>query len=992
MKILESKILKSIDYPQFRVILIGMIIPLILTVLINTSEIDYYKFQSIKLALIICCLFGIVAGIALIKSVKSHYFAPLNLLLYFVYLGLARHNSELTFLPAYSLIAAFTAGVHSGLLLPSLQKKISGIKPIFSLYLIGILIGICFSIPNTAVVINAILLAVIFITLWLLEIPVISMTSFRRLPAAIIKFSQPQNNQNVLPFFITGFHFGILQIALFFIIQCYVTATFLGYFAVVIAWLMGVIINLKFGRTNDWTRTLVISLFSYIILALITAWLPPYRILLPVIIGLIICTALPAGSFFRNLAQRYSASTLFFHENNGFVLGFILSILGFVKWGLFFLYTAPLITFGITLLAFRKKSVLVLILLIVITVFSGLLGAWAVFWSLIITMIVALWTVYIQSRKADNELFKISPSGIRLSKTHRLVLFIAGFNLILLQYFITREFSIILAAAEITVLIVGAAYFTGFSVGYGISRFITLRGLKTMVVSMFFLHIVVLLFSRFTAGYLISAGYGIITIVVLLFLTAFGTSTLYSIFLPKLIEDRGAKSLVSYYTWDLGGAILGSIMMIVMTYFAANLLWPFYFLLLLILILVVFRTSRWRNSALIVGLFFIALIYNYGPRVQQLATEDYYFTRGYDNPVLYFSENSLYHTVDVIDTYRDSDRTKKFGRWSFLNGIVYFGYRYNKDGNFSRETGLSEFTYFLAELPAKYLYQHRQEKLRILILGCGSMYSLGRVSPYAAKTTMVEIDNSVLNSAKECWYELNQYDRWSNYELIVDDAKHYLMTSSEKFDLIIMDISAPYNLGTMLLHNQAFYQEISRHLIPGGIFAESTQGRPLPRYPNSQGMKILKGVVDIFPYYRVIDCTGRPRGKHGFIYASNDSEFETALLYDILIKDDQFENVDIYSENDSHFDLSKTKAYTMTNMETLLSGNLWRIEDQLQLDIRDTPDYKDVLAQIRADLKTLSFRLPATLMQKILEPFSLLMVGIVVLLAIAARYLPFSRK
>ena len=61
---------------------------------------------------------------------------------------------------------------------------------------------------------------------------------------------------------------------------------------------------------------------------------------------------------------------------------------------------------------------------------------------------------------------------------------------------------------------------------------------------------------------------------------------------------------------------------------------------------------------------------------------------------------------------------------------------------------------------------------------------------------MVEIVPAIIESSRQCWSEINKYDQLKNYEIIIDDAKKYWKASDEKFDSIIMDISAPYYLGS----------------------------------------------------------------------------------------------------------------------------------------------------------------------------------------------------
>ncbi len=66
--------------------------------------------------------------------------------------------------------------------------------------------------------------------------------------------------------------------------------------------------------------------------------------LLPFYAAMIIICGVLAGCFFRvNSALLGSASRLFFIENNGFVLGWIIGFAGFVVYGSVFNLIAPLI-------------------------------------------------------------------------------------------------------------------------------------------------------------------------------------------------------------------------------------------------------------------------------------------------------------------------------------------------------------------------------------------------------------------------------------------------------------------------------------------------------------------------------------------------------------------------------------------------------------------------------------------------------------------------
>ncbi|MBI2417439.1 MAG: hypothetical protein HYV28_05955 [Ignavibacteriales bacterium] len=260
--------------------------------------------------------------------------------------------------------------------------------------------------------------------------------------------------------------------------------------------------------------------------------------------------------------------------------------------------------------------------------------------------------------------------------------------------------------------------------------------------------------------------------------------------------------------------------------------------------------------------------------------------------------------------------------------------QYNTLKNSNDETSLSEFTYFLAELPVKYYYKTTSKKPKVLILGGGSLYSIKRTAPFASFVTLVEIDPAVIKSSLLCWNELGNPGETTNYRIIIDDAKRYLKSTVEKYDVIIMDISAPYYLATALLHNKDFYSIIHKSLNPGGLFSESTQGRPNKNDATSMGMKILKGVDDIFPNYLFIDCYKQPRGKRGFIISANDLELNPDQITTQLISDQKNTGVKVFNKQNIPFRLKDVKAYSNNNMEELVSENFGRIKSRIQPDNR----------------------------------------------------------
>jgi len=59
--------------------------------------------------------------------------------------------------------------------------------------------------------------------------------------------------------------------------------------------------------------------------------------------------------------------------------------------------------------------------------------------------------------------------------------------------------------------------------------------------------------------------------------------------------------------------------------------------------------------------------------------------------------------------------------------------------------------------------------------------------------------------------------------LLIDDGRHFLLTTKEKFDGITSDPLDPWVTGTAALYTKEFFQSARRHLNPGGVVTQFVQ-------------------------------------------------------------------------------------------------------------------------------------------------------------------------
>ena len=108
----------------------------------------------------------------------------------------------------------------------------------------------------------------------------------------------------------------------------------------------------------------------------------------------------------------------------------------------------------------------------------------------------------------------------------------------------------------------------------------------------------------------------------------------------------------------------------------------------------------------------------------------------------------------------------------------------------------------------------------MLVIGCGAGVTAGAVSidPLVKDQTIAEIEPLVPQVVSTHFAEHN-FDVVRNPKVHVhlDDARHYLLTTNEKFDAITSDPLDPWVKGAATLYTREFFHEVKEHLNPGGV-------------------------------------------------------------------------------------------------------------------------------------------------------------------------------
>ena len=108
----------------------------------------------------------------------------------------------------------------------------------------------------------------------------------------------------------------------------------------------------------------------------------------------------------------------------------------------------------------------------------------------------------------------------------------------------------------------------------------------------------------------------------------------------------------------------------------------------------------------------------------------------------------------------------------------------------------------------------------ILVIGCGAGVTAGAVSigPNVEHVTIAEIEPLVPASVDK-YFAANNYNVVENPKVTVhiDDARHFLLTTKEKFDAVTSDPLDPWVKGAATLYTKEFFDVVKQHLNPGGV-------------------------------------------------------------------------------------------------------------------------------------------------------------------------------
>lgn len=406
------------------------------------------------------------------------------------------------------------------------------------------------------------------------------------------------------------------------------------------------------------------------------------------------------------------------------------------------------------------------------------------------------------------------------------IVFAGGVNLILIQWVLVREMTTLLLGTELVVLLVSLSYFAGLSVGYVLAGKIRRKWLIPLGTITLVVHLTLPIWFRLVVVGLSTLGAYWAAFFILPLLTPFLVSAFYSIFLP-LFVDQGDGKLSRLYLVEILGSGAGILVLVLLSGLGLQVVYAVYSAGLLVILAVLgVRLSKLILPSLLVIIWLTVL-----PSVNYWSNSLWYVQmQGLpEGTTTLYSGYSPYQKVDVL-------QSPDGGMYLYLDGLSHFS---SPDG--------IRLNVVIGQIPAV-LFQPRTA----LVVGAGVMQTEQLIADYADQVTTVEIDPLVVEVGKRYFAAFNKMNSLTNRDIVVDDAKHFLANTDQKYDLVVTDTPAAFALQTATLYSLPFYKEIADHLTTRGILVANmtssfTSGDVVSRRIAATLLAQFKEVIVITP-------------------------------------------------------------------------------------------------------------------------------------------------
>lgn len=167
---------------------------------------------------------------------------------------------------------------------------------------------------------------------------------------------------------------------------------------------------------------------------------------------------------------------------------------------------------------------------------------------------------------------------------------------------------------------------------------------------------------------------------------------------------------------------------------------------------------------------------------------------------------------------------------------------------------------------------HDPREVLIVGMGGGTTGGGAAILPNT-RTTLVELSPSVVKAGS--WFAgINRNILENpNVTFIVADGRHFLKTTTQKFDVITADLMLPHLAGAASLYSADYYALANKALAPGGIMVQW-----IPADTEFQHKMMLRSFLSAFPYVTLWMGGSIAIGSNEPLYI-RESDFALKLAY-----------------------------------------------------------------------------------------------------------------
>jgi spermidine synthase len=182
--------------------------------------------------------------------------------------------------------------------------------------------------------------------------------------------------------------------------------------------------------------------------------------------------------------------------------------------------------------------------------------------------------------------------------------------------------------------------------------------------------------------------------------------------------------------------------------------------------------------------------------------------------------------IRAVDLYDRSNPTKVLFRGEGVNSSILIAERAGQRHFYV--SGKAEASTAILDMRLERMMGHVPALLHpspksVLVVGFGAGVTAGSFTRYPELENLVICElEPFIPPASTQYFGKENYDVFHNAHtrMVYDDARHYIFTTRDKFDVITTDPIHPWVKGTSVLYSKEYYELVKQHLNPDGVVAQ----------------------------------------------------------------------------------------------------------------------------------------------------------------------------